>query len=294
MKHSSLYNVLENFDFDLLNHPEFKEDSVREEIIFPIIKGLGYSPSKPFQIIRSRKLIHPYVSIGSQRKLIHIIPDYVFEINGKPGWILDAKSPSESTINSANVEQAYSYAIHSEIRVNYFALCNGTYFTLYNISKEKPLLHFPIRAIPGYWNQIQEILKPQNVFKDAEKIIKKDLGLHLKRLGFDQSESLVFPETPIFHIGQLDNNQYTMSAGAIIENETYVVTFDFGSTEFQQLKGKIPQEAFEKLSSRNIDSRKMIKFADQVYYVNIDCKVGDKLEENADEIFLPMKVNQFI
>lgn len=294
MKSDKLYNVLENFDFDLLNHPEFKEDSVREEIILPVIKGLGYSPNKPFQIIRSRKLIHPYVSIGSQRKQIFIIPDYVFEVNGKPAWILDAKSPSESTINSVHVEQAYSYAIHSEVRVNYFALCNGTYFTLYNISKDKPLLHFPVRAIPGYWNQMLEILKPENVFKNAEKNIKKDLGLHLKRLGFDQFKNLIFPMTPIFHIGQLDNNQYTMSAGANIDEETYVVTFDFDENAFQQLKGKIPMEVFDKLLFRNGDARLVMKFADRIFYVNIDSRVGDKLEENADEIFLPMKVNRFM
>lgn len=27
------------FDYDMLNNPEFKEDSVREEIIMPLIKG---------------------------------------------------------------------------------------------------------------------------------------------------------------------------------------------------------------------------------------------------------------
>jgi hypothetical protein len=41
MKSEKLYNVLEGFNFDLLNDPNFKEDSVREEIIVPIIRGLG-------------------------------------------------------------------------------------------------------------------------------------------------------------------------------------------------------------------------------------------------------------
>src|SRR5438045_2526127 len=112
MKTESLYNVLDGFDFNLLDHPEFQEDSVREEVIIPIIKGLGYSANKPNQIIRSRKLLHPFVSIGSKRKDIYIIPDYLFEVDGKPAWILDAKSPTEEIIKSQNVEQAYSYAIH--------------------------------------------------------------------------------------------------------------------------------------------------------------------------------------
>lgn len=68
MESTPPFNVLENFNFDLLNHTDFKEDSVREKIIVPIIQNLGYTASKPNQIIRSRNLTHPYVSIGSQRK----------------------------------------------------------------------------------------------------------------------------------------------------------------------------------------------------------------------------------
>lgn len=294
MESTPLFNVLENFNFDLLNHPDFKEDSVREEIIVPIIQNLGYSASQPNQIIRSRNLTHPYVSIGSQRKKIYIIPDYIFEINGKPGWILDAKSPSESTINSVHVEQAYSYAINSEVRVNYFALCNGIYFTLYNISKNEPLLHFPIRAIPGYWSQIKEFLSPDNIFKNAENNIKKDFGLHLKRLGFDEFEQMIFPKVPIFHIGKVESNKFAMSAGVNIENETYIATFDFEEKQFEQLKGKIPQDAIDKLSVQTNDSAQMVKFADRIYFVNINAKVGDKMEENHQEIFLPLRVNNFM
>lgn len=113
-----------------------------------------------------------FQSVHKEKKT-YLIPDYIFEINGKSGWILDAKSPSKSTINSIHVEQAYSYAIHIEVRVNYFALCNGIYFTLYNISKNEPLLHFPIRVIPGYWSQIKEFLSPQNILKMLKILLKK-------------------------------------------------------------------------------------------------------------------------
>lgn len=294
MQPQKLENILGEFDFDLLNHPEFKEDSVREEIIMPIIKGLGYSAGKPNQIIRSKKLLHPYVSIGSQRKNIYIIPDYLFEVNEKPAWIMDAKSPSESTINSIHVEQAYSYAIHSEVRVNYFALCNGVYFTLYSINKDKPLLHFPTRALPGYWDQLKEFLLPENVFTDAENSIRKDFGLHLKRLGFDKFESLFFQNVPSFHIGQLDNEMYTMSSGLDYDSSSYVVTFDFDKKVLVQLKGKIPEDALSKLVQRNLEGRTLVKFANELFFLNIDCRVGKDLQENEKEIFLPLTVNKFI
>ena len=70
----------------------------------PIIKGLGYGVDKPYQIIRSRKLLHPFVSIGSKRQPIYIIPDYLFEVNDRPAWIMDAKAPGEVLVKSKHVE----------------------------------------------------------------------------------------------------------------------------------------------------------------------------------------------
>ena len=81
--------MLEEFDFDLLENPEFREDSVREEIIVPIIKELGYSASGKNRIVRSRRLKHPFVSIGSGRINVSIIPDYLLMVGEDPllAWI---------------------------------------------------------------------------------------------------------------------------------------------------------------------------------------------------------------
>lgn len=293
MRTKKLYNVLENFNFDILNNPEFKEDSVREELILPLIKGLGYSIEKPYQIIRSRNLLHPFVSIGSQQKKINIIPDYLFEVNDKPAWILDAKSPTESIIKSKHVEQAYSYAIHSEVRVKYFALCNGIDFVLYSIDEIEPLLKFPLKAIPLYWENLKNILAPKRIFETDHLVYAKDLGLHLKRLGFDSFDSLIFPDVPIGHIGQLDNDMFSLSGCTKIDKSRYVVTFDFGNDIFKQLKGKIPDQAIEILSQRS-SGRQLVEFGNSVFTVTIDCKIGENLEENEKEIFLPMKVNRII
>jgi len=294
VKSKKLYNILEGFDFELLINSDFKEDSVREEIILPIIKGLGYSASKPNQIIRSRKLLHPYVSIGSKRKDIYIIPDYLFEVNGKPAWILDAKSPTEPIIKSKHVEQAYSYAIHNEIRVKFFALCNGLEFALYNIEEIEPMLHFPIKALPFYWDSLKKYLTPERVFDGNSLKYKKDLGLHLKRLGFDSYDSLIFSDVPITHIDQMDPDFFTFS-GAINENgESYVVSFDFGYNVFEQLRGKIPDEAYNKLKVRIKDYRQGVQFADMIYFIHIDCRIGENLQENEKEIFLPMWVNNVL
>ncbi|WP_408041991.1 restriction endonuclease [Tenacibaculum litopenaei] len=218
----------------------------------------------------------------------------MFEVNGKAAWILDAKSPNEDIVKSKHVEQAYSYAIHSEVRVNFFALCNGKEFVLYDIQKPEPLLHFPLTSIPRFWEPLKSLLTPNKVFREDYSKLAKDLGLHLKRLGFESFRSLIFPAIPIMQITQLDPNQFSISGGLIVNDETNMVTFDFDENVFKQLKSIIPDDAFKMLSIRRKDERLSARFSDRDFLVTIDCKIGQNLEENEREIFLPMIVNRFI
>lgn len=61
-------NILKGFDFSNFESPDFKQDSVREEIVQPILTALGYKASGKLKIVRSRKFIDPYVQIGSQKE----------------------------------------------------------------------------------------------------------------------------------------------------------------------------------------------------------------------------------
>lgn len=89
-------NLFDKFDFNALDDPEFNEDAVREDIIAPMLRGLGYSASGHFRIIRSRKLDNPSVMFGTTRRKLTYIPDYLLEIEGKLRFVLDAKGcPSE-------------------------------------------------------------------------------------------------------------------------------------------------------------------------------------------------------
>jgi hypothetical protein len=291
MRFEKRYNILSEFDFRLLEDPDFKEDSVREEMIVPILKALGYGPERPNKIIRSKKLLHPFVSIGSVTQNIYITPDYILEVNGRFAWTFEAKAPAEKLMNSKHIEQAYSYAIHSEIRVPYFALCNGREFVLYHVSKPQPVLQFDMRILPNYWDNVVKLLGPKTVL-DYDFKLAKDFGLHLKRLGFHNVSSLIFADVPIAYIAKYSEEHYTFSTG-IRPNEadSYVVTFDFGSKVMQQLHGKIPTNAWEILKKPATNAIQQVVFADAIFRVTVDCRVGEKLEENEDEIFLPLWIN---
>ncbi len=148
-------------DFSAISaDPDFKEDSVREIIILPILNALGYTPET---IIRSKTLVHPFLKTGSTRRPINLIPDYVLRVGNYYAWVLDAKAPNQDILSGDNVEQAYSYAAHPEIRSNYFALCNGIAFSVFRTADtDKPILFFPVENIEQHWDSVRLYLSPES------------------------------------------------------------------------------------------------------------------------------------
>lgn len=158
-----------NIDFkNIATDPDFKEDSVREVIILPIIKALGYSQEN---IVRSKTLEHPYLKTGSKKRRITLIPDYVLKIENNFAWVLEAKAPNQKIINNDNVEQVYSYANHREIRSNYFALCNGLEFSIFKTDDDsKPILFFELENIEAHWAELKKLLSPTS-FQSGKQFV---------------------------------------------------------------------------------------------------------------------------
>ncbi|OQY75773.1 MAG: DNA methylase [Ignavibacteriales bacterium UTCHB2] len=151
-----------NIDFkSLTQNPDFKEDSVREVLILPILKELGYSQN---DIVRSKTLTHPFLKIGSKKKIpIRLIPDYSIKVANNFAWVLDAKAPDQNINDSDNIEQVYSYSSHPEIRSTYFAICNGIYFSLYRReSTNDPILFFSLDEIQYSWDKLAMYLSPSS------------------------------------------------------------------------------------------------------------------------------------
>jgi hypothetical protein len=96
--------VFPNFDPSLLDDPQFKEDSVREVIIAPILSRLGYTPSGPHRVVRSKALVHPFIYAGTRKIPITLVPDYTLITEQKPACIIDAKRPSEDILSRKNVQ----------------------------------------------------------------------------------------------------------------------------------------------------------------------------------------------
>ncbi len=176
--------LFSNFDFSELDSPNFKEDSVRERLILPLLYELSYKES---QIERSKSLKHLFVIIGCTERPITIIPDYLLkDEDGNYAWVLEVKAPDKNIKKKQYISQAHSYAIHEDINTKYFSLCNGREFILFETHKRIPVLEFELKNIANHLDELKEYLLPENFHSDLGSI------------------SLSFAFNPEFHITQDD------------------------------------------------------------------------------------------
>jgi len=286
--------MLDEFNFDILEDPEFKEDSVREEIIVPIIKELGYSSSGKNRIVRSRRLKHPFVSIGSGRLKVSIIPDYLFIVGKKPFLILDAKSPTENINKTKHCEQAYSYAIHPEIRAKYYALCNGKEFLLYYISKFEPLLYFKIKDIDEHLPTLKKLLHPEILATPEVIDYKPDCGMYLLKLGKKPGFLFILHMIHTNIMTMISNNKYTTSTVINFEDQEFLATFDFDHSAFQQLLNILPESQTAKIRTALEQQPFQIHTETEEFLFGIVSKLGNVMHENNEEQYVPFIVKEFI
>lgn len=148
--------------------------------------------------------------------------------------------------------------------------------------------------LPNYYENLAKYVAPINVLS-ADFRLAKDLGLHLKRLGFQEFDSIIFPDIPIRLIGQLDPDMFTTATGTKTEDgDSYVMSLDFNEEILEQMVGKIPSQAIELLRVRDKEARQVVEFVDDDFKLTLDCRVGVDLQENSDEIFLPFIVNRVL
>ena len=184
-----------NLDFRTLSeNPDFKEDSVREVIILPILKELGYQQSN---IVRSKTLEHPFLKIGSKKRKINLVPDYALKVENNFAWVLDAKAPDQKVKDSDHVEQVYSYATHPEIRSTYFALCNGLEFALYRtLATDDPFYYFHVDEIEHHWEKLKTFLSPGS-FQVGKNFTYESTATTKAQNQFDYAARPLLEEIPV-------------------------------------------------------------------------------------------------
>lgn len=161
----------------------YNEAEVRFHIIDPIVRRLGY-PDRPGTYLKlEEKLEYPYFHIGHKSKKKDLplgYPDYRAGLLGRRGsFVVEAKSPA-SPISAQVVEQAHSYAAHAQVGANYFVLCDGLKFQIYETlsgHEAEPVVSIEIENVDGRFFEIENILAPERLGKLCHVVHDKKLAL---------------------------------------------------------------------------------------------------------------------
>ena len=277
--------MFDDFDPSLFDDPDFKEDAVREEIVVPILKRLGYSASGPSQIVRSKALLHPFVMIGSKKHPIQIIPDYLLYADGRPGLVMDAKRPKEDLVKSKHTEQAYSYAIHPEVRVRFYALCSGNQLAAYDIYGIAPIFVIDFENMDRDWGIIQSVLSPKNVSCAAEMHFAPDFGTAIVKMGSPPGFQWLFPFAKFPQLCCVHNDLYTMSVTIPIGDVDHLASFDADKKTFDRLLQFTDKENREHILS-HLSPGQMVT-ALRPIYLSLDTIVGEPTRGQHD-VFVPL------
>lgn len=155
------------FDFNQLN-----ETDVREEIISPLLRELGYRSGTSNNIIREQMLKYPKIQLGRKNPgkdpLVRGKFDYLCEVKNLICWVIEAKSP-DIEICLDDIEQAYTYANHPEVRAVYFCITNGRKFNIYITNqgpKAPPIFSTNYQDFQESLITLKNILEPKALLRD--------------------------------------------------------------------------------------------------------------------------------
>jgi hypothetical protein len=281
-----------NFDPELFTDPDFKEDAVREVLIAPMLARLGYHAVGKHTVIRSKTLVQPFIYVGTRRHPVKIIPDYTLRSEGKPVLILDAKSPVESVTSTANVQQAYSYAIHPEVRCQHFALCNGKQLALYTVNSPEPVLLLPFEEYLSRWSDIERHLSPKYLLQPELRNLKPDFGFRISQMGTTKESDLLMFETRLGMFARVSDDFYTASVNMTFGGEDHCVSYDFKPDLLEPMVAGLPQV----LRSQFLGALARAPFqacADLVVEVDLRARLGDPIKVQ-HETFVPLIIQEVL
>lgn len=163
--------------------PEYNEAEVRFHVIDPILRKLGYPGGDDVYLKLEEKLDYPYFFTGHKNKKKDLplgFPDYRAGLKGRRGsFIIEAKAATVG-LSEKDVEQAHSYAAHSQVGANYFVLSDGAQLAVYETlsgGHVAPIVFLEVGELDARFHELENVLAPAQLEKNCR--VDYDKGLKL-------------------------------------------------------------------------------------------------------------------
>lgn len=165
---------------------QMNETDIREEVIAPLLNRLGYASGTANHAIREQWLRYSRLSLGHKDPKkdpeLRGRADYILEVEKRLRWVIEAKPPN-AEIGAGDVEQAWTYANHPEVRAIYFAVCNGRNLVVYRTvegPEAQPVLSLKYERFEADFQRLENLLGPEALLRDFPHTTL-DVGVPLAR-----------------------------------------------------------------------------------------------------------------
>lgn len=268
--------------------PEFKEDSVRELIVAPILARLELTPHGATRVVRSKTLNHPFIRVGTKQHPVKTVPDYTIVVDGRPVLVLDATGPTQSVRDVGHLQQAYSYAIHPEVRCEEFALCTGAELAVYSVNASEPLLELGFSEYESRWTEIEKFLSPRYLRRPELRRFAPDFGLALQRMGIHHENTIHLPGTRLNLFAMVSTELFTASANCDFGAGEHCASFDFPPNLLDEMLTSLPSPLREEFRSA-LMTFPFKALAGLALELDLIVKLGRETE-GQDDNFVPLLV----
>jgi hypothetical protein len=247
--------------FTPLPFERLNETDVREEVIAPLLRQLGYRAGSENDVIREQSLRYPKRSLGLKNPKtdpeLRGKADYILEVGRRLRWVIEAKAP-EVLIDKNAIEQAWTYASHPEIRAIYFALSNGRTLTVFRTAHgpdSGAVLSLPYEEFDNRFQVIVNTLSPEALtlaFPDAQLDEGRPLAPGLRSLARVTNGVIRYEQNSLDH-PLLNELQIWIADGAVERDKETGKLIAFvksivPSRTLQQLNEQLGLAQFEMVS----------------------------------------------
>ena len=144
------------------------EADVREEIVTPVLRALGYDKGSYFSVDREKKL-----DFIDKRRFI----DYSMTLFEENFWLIEAKRPNfkKDHFEYTDFQQALEYAVHPEINAALVVMCDGEKIEVFDreTSVLEPMLHIKRANLIEDFDKLRILLSPWQIwFFEKRRIVR--------------------------------------------------------------------------------------------------------------------------
>lgn len=204
------------------------EADVREAIIAPLIRLLGYDDSTTFSPKRELHLDY----LGSPLRA-----DYALRFWKENFWIIEAKKPQSGKFSQENLLQGLQYAAHPLVNASLIVLCDGEAIEIFDReeSLSKPMLRVERVNLTSNIDELRSVLSPWQVWffqkRRIAKLIDKVFDKEFNSSRVDEFRDLVERRLDSKSI-KITQNFQTLMKG---RGEDKEVTDDLSRADFADL-----------------------------------------------------------